>query len=71
VLAAVVGRDERALVAVDFYLRGHRLGTDRRARFGRLVSLRRVPRHATALLRARASTRDGRVVTLDRVVARC
>jgi hypothetical protein len=71
VRARVVGRDRRSVSRADFIVRGRRLARDRRAPFAKRVRIRRVRRGRRFRFRARVSTGDGRVVTLDRRLRRC
>ena len=64
----VAGSDEKRIDLVRFYTRGRARGADRRAPFQRRLRVRSGRRF---LLRARVSTDDGRVVTLDRRLRAC
>jgi arylsulfatase A-like enzyme len=64
---AVAGEVPRLVVLVD----GRRVARAGRAPSRALVRGRRLPRGRQSLLRVRATTRDGRVVTLDRRLTAC
>jgi arylsulfatase A-like enzyme len=67
----VVGSDRRAVSRADFSVRGRRVARDRRSPFAKRLSIRRVRRGRRFRVRARVTTGDGRVVTLDRRLRRC
>jgi N-acetylglucosamine-6-sulfatase len=67
----VGGRDARTVSLMEVFLRGRRVTRDGRSPFLRTVPRRRLSSSAPNLLRVRTSTRDGRIVTLDRRLPRC
>ncbi len=71
VRATVRGGDLRYLDRVTFYVRGRRAATDGSSPFSKVLSSRRFPDGDLSVLRARAETVDGRVLTLDRGVRAC
>jgi N-acetylglucosamine-6-sulfatase len=70
VRATVSGGDADLTNRVIYYVDGHRAASDGRRPFTRLLANRRFDEQLS-VLRARASLRDGRVVTLDRGVRAC
>ena len=68
---AVSGREGRRVERVQYFLGRRRLGVARRPPFIRDLRRRRLPAGRKVRLRARVTTRDGRVVTLDRLVLTC
>ncbi len=69
--ARVVGSGRSHVERADFVVKHRRVVSDRRAPFARRVPLRRVrPGHAFRL-RAKLSTDDGRLLTVDRRSRRC
>jgi len=68
--ARVAGSDEERVGLVRFYTRGRARGADGRAPFERRLRIRPRPGRRF-LLRARVTTDDGRVVTLDRRLRTC
>ncbi len=71
VRARIVGSDRRTVAEVDFIVRGRRAARDRKPPFVKRVRIRRVRPGRRFRLRARATTVDGRVMTLDRRLRRC
>jgi hypothetical protein len=66
---AVSGRERGRVERVQYFLGRRRLRSARRSPFS--TSVRRLPAGRAVRVRARVSTRDGRVVTLDRRVLAC
>jgi N-acetylglucosamine-6-sulfatase len=67
----VGGRDAKTVSVMEVLVRGRRVTRDRRAPFLRTVPRRRLSSTTQNLLRVRTTTRDGRIVTLDRRLPAC
>ena len=65
------GRERGRVERVQYFLGRRRVGGSRRAPFSTDVRRRRLPAGRRVRVRARVSTRDGRLVTLDRLVLAC
>jgi hypothetical protein len=65
------GPDAREVTRLVVLINGRRVAGAGRAPLRALVRRRRLPLGRQSLLRVRASTRDGRVLTLDRRLTRC
>jgi N-acetylglucosamine-6-sulfatase len=65
------GADARLVSGMEVRLGSSRVARDRRAPFLRVVPRRRLRSRGTRLLRVRVTTRDGRIVTLDRRLPAC
>jgi hypothetical protein len=71
VRAEVRGTDRRSVETVRFHVQGRRAATDGRSPFRASLRLGRVARGDFATIRARATVRYDRLLTLDRRVRRC
>jgi N-acetylglucosamine-6-sulfatase len=67
----IVGRDRRTVRRSDFFVGRRRAARDRRSPFAKRLRIRGVRPGRRFRVRARVTTRDGRVVTLDRHLRRC
>jgi hypothetical protein len=67
----VGGPDRADLRLAELFVGRRRVAQDGRAPFLKRVGMARLPRSRRGKLRVRATTVDGRMVTVDRRVRRC
>jgi hypothetical protein len=68
---SLFGRDGRQVESVRYTVGKRRIGTSRRRPFTVRVKRSRLPSGRQLKMRARVTTRDGRVITVDRRVTTC
>jgi hypothetical protein len=71
VKAEVRGKDRRSVEKVSFYVSGHRVVTDGHGPFSKRLALSRFTPGGLTPVRARATVRYDRLLTLDHNVRRC